>query len=154
MKPHEAEVAVHVIFINSLDLCSQIAFQGWWQRCQLRSSVVSHLCLFLQTLAQAKPKPPLLAFSLPRHPVTGHPFSQEPWLVKAWLKHCCVCWHLLFLKSPEQPSIYCVNRYCVATQSPLPFIGSVGACKFHLPFLKEKQQGGSGSMTTNSDNLV
>lgn len=100
-----------------------------------------HISLPLETPAQAKPEHPLLVFSLHRRPVTEHPGSQGPWLIKAWLRDYCVCLHLLFLKFQEKPSICPVNMHCAtqypcSTQSLVSLIGPFGACEILFLFLK------------------
>ena len=126
-------------FINSLDLCPQIASQGWWQQCQLSSSVMSHVPLPLETPAQAKPEHPLLVFSLHRRPATEQPASQGPWLDKAWLRDYCVCLHLLLLKSQGKLPFVTLNHamlYSGSTQSLVFLMGSFSACELPLPFLR------------------
>lgn len=154
MKPPELEAAAHVIFINNLDLCPQIAFQGWWQQHQLSSSVMTRILSPVETTAQAEPEHSLLLFSLHTHPVTEQPTTQWAWVIKAWLRDYGVGLHLLFLKFKEKPSICHVNTHC-STLYPwlLPKSGiynRVLLCLWTSVTIPEgKQQGGSGSMMPN-----
>lgn len=100
---------------------------------------MSHVSFPVETPGQAKPKPPLLVFSL--HMSCYWATSQGSWLIKACLRDCCACLNLLFLKFQEKPSIFHVNTHCDTSYlwpHPKSDVFNMVLCAYELllPFLR------------------
>lgn len=155
MKPPEVEAAAYVSFINSLDLCPQIGFQGGWQQCQLSSSVMSHGPLPLETPVQVQPEQGLSILCLYSHFTDILLLSIQPAKVpgslkRGWETIVSVCTFCSWTPK-ENFHLSCQYELCHIVLWLHPksggFDGVLQCLWASTAFPGRKQQGSSDSMT-------